>query len=585
MKQNKVIITNWLIGVLSISSIVYVALRAHFIGPYQDEITTFFWYAKKGDINPFHAHLDANNHVLNSLFIHISYLLFGTKLFFLRLPNILAFIIFCYYLFKISQLIKSQLLRFSLFITFLASIFFISFFSIARGYGISYAFLLGTFYFLLRIKDEYREKYLVYGLIFLSLSLWANLSLLLTSLPIFFAYVFYFIKSKPFSKISYLYLLIYIVPVYFAIDFALLLKNNGSLYLGIEGDFLFDAIMPLLFNLFYSFKIAYALLFIGGIGAVYLILFKRKSLLKSNAFILFFILFSSVMGIYLSFYILGVGYPVERALLHIGVLFIVYLFFILDEFNLKLVNYLALILPLFLVVFFFKEQGVNLTYIPIWRETTFHKSFFDKIDYNSENQPLIYGAGPINKSLNHYNVTDDFNYNVAQEGSKVSDIADYLILFNYKTDYNREKYVLLDSNTFTGVKLLRRNEKVSWIKFHELEIDSLHTKNQYPGFFEIDINPDSIGSFRNEIEFNCLTKNLKDNVWIVYILKNKNGETLHYNSYSVDRLFNNLNQDNFNKSFFIEDVSKDATVLNCYIWNIKGEDLFLTDIKIKNFHN
>lgn len=585
MKQNKVIITNWLIGILCVSSIVYVALRAHFIGPYQDEITTFFWYAKKGDINPFHAHLDANNHVLNSLFGHISYLLFGTKLFFLRLPNIIAFIIFCYYLFKISQLIKSQFLRFSLFLTFLASIFFISFFSIARGYGISYAFLLGAFYFLLRIKDEYREKYLVYGLILLSLSLWANLSILLTSLPVFFSYVFYFIKSKPGSKISFLYLLVYIVPVYFAIDFALLLKNNGSLYLGIEGDFLFDAIMPLLLNLFYSLQIAYALLFVGSVGVVYLIFFKRKTLLKSNAFILFFVLSSSVIGIYLSFYLLGVGYPVERALLHIGVLFIIYLFFILDEFKLKIVNFLALILPLFLVILFFKEQGVNLTYIPIWRETTFHKSFLDKIDYNSEKQPLIYGAGPINKSLNHYNVTDDVNYNMAQEGDKVSEITDYLVLFNYKTDYNKEKYVLLDSNIFTGVKLLKRKEKVKWIKFNELEIDSLHTKNQYPSFFEININPDSIGSLRNEIEFNCLTKNLKDNVWIVYIVKNNNGETLHYNSYSVDRLFNNLNQDKFKKSFFIEDVSKDATVLNCYIWNIKGDDLHLTDIRIKNYHN
>ena len=128
---------------------IYIVLRALHVPPYSDEVITFFTYVQTGDFQPFYAHVDANNHVLNSLLAHASYLIFGNSIFALRLPNVLFFLLYLYFAWQIRNLFRSNSVGLLWFITICTCHYLITFFHLARGYGISMALLLGALYHLL----------------------------------------------------------------------------------------------------------------------------------------------------------------------------------------------------------------------------------------------------------------------------------------------------------------------------------------------------------------------------------------------------------------------------------------------------
>ena len=100
-----------LIGaVVAMLAYIYVVLRGYFVPPFCDEIITFFDYVRTGDMHPFYAKLDANNHVLNSAISRVFYLLFGGEIFVLRLANLLAFGGYLFYLFRFKQFFQKPMI-------------------------------------------------------------------------------------------------------------------------------------------------------------------------------------------------------------------------------------------------------------------------------------------------------------------------------------------------------------------------------------------------------------------------------------------------------------------------------------------
>lgn len=86
-----------------------------------------------------------NNHILNTILTKLSATILGYSHFSVRLPNLLAFVIYAYSAWKISWLLsnkKKELLFISGVILFFANPYFIEYFGLCRGYGLSNAFLL-----------------------------------------------------------------------------------------------------------------------------------------------------------------------------------------------------------------------------------------------------------------------------------------------------------------------------------------------------------------------------------------------------------------------------------------------------------
>ena len=73
--SNRSRIESLILIVLFIFTFMYIIIRAYSVPIIHDEAATFFYYIQSGIFMPPEAHIDANNHILNSALAHFSYLL------------------------------------------------------------------------------------------------------------------------------------------------------------------------------------------------------------------------------------------------------------------------------------------------------------------------------------------------------------------------------------------------------------------------------------------------------------------------------------------------------------------------------
>lgn len=88
----------------------------------------------------------SNNHILNSLGMKATYLLFGPHALSLRLPNVLAFLIMAWSLFQLIRNWHAPLAWAAL-LALAGNEYLLHFFAMARGYGLSIAFMLLALHF------------------------------------------------------------------------------------------------------------------------------------------------------------------------------------------------------------------------------------------------------------------------------------------------------------------------------------------------------------------------------------------------------------------------------------------------------
>ena len=318
---------------------IYILLRAIRVPFFSDEVSTFFRYVQIGQFNPFLHDANANNHPLNSLLMWFCYRLFGDGPLALRLPNVLAFFLYGYYVIKLGRLFKSPWLSLAWLVVMIGSHYVVSFFHLARGYGLSLAFLMMALYHLQALATAYSRKNLVFSLCGISLALWANLSLLTPGLALagLSGLLLLLFHNKNRNRSAFLTDLglgtvFGILPIAFAIKLALYLKKGGALYHGVDEGFVSVVINRFMMEVvprdsdaglyyFWPFFGVYV------IGLGYL-LFTGK---WKNSYALQLILWLTVVGTILQHVLMDVFYPLDRAALHFFPLFATAFFFVLKE--------------------------------------------------------------------------------------------------------------------------------------------------------------------------------------------------------------------------------------------------------------
>jgi len=120
-----------------------------------------------------YANPGTNNHILNTLLMKLFQALFGTSELILRLPNILAHILYLIFSFKIFNR-YSERNAILFFILMNANPFLIDFFSLARGYGIAISLMVTAFYFYCRFLENQKNKYHVIAMLLLCVAALAN---------------------------------------------------------------------------------------------------------------------------------------------------------------------------------------------------------------------------------------------------------------------------------------------------------------------------------------------------------------------------------------------------------------------------
>ncbi|MEM7035904.1 MAG: glycosyltransferase family 39 protein [Bacteroidota bacterium] len=120
----------------------------------------------------------ANNHLLNSILMKLSSGLFGDGEFALRLPNVLAHLAYLGFSMALAWRFKKTALVIFGFVFLNLNPYLLDFFSLARGYGLAMAAMMGAIYFMYRFFDRKEVRALYFSILAGCLAVLANFTML-----------------------------------------------------------------------------------------------------------------------------------------------------------------------------------------------------------------------------------------------------------------------------------------------------------------------------------------------------------------------------------------------------------------------
>lgn len=329
-------------GLLSGVIFLYLVIKAAIMPFVLDEATSFVEFVHMGweYIIPGNARWTTNNHLLNSLLMWISYRCFGSSEFALRLPNVLAFIVYAFAVFKLMKHLNNRLLRWLFVIGLLSPLYIIDFFAMARGYGLSFAFALLAFALWLETLDN--QKRYIWAEFSLFLAVAANLNFLYVW-PAWWVLSLIrdaFVLRYSVKKIVFLrFISTALLSVHIA--YGIILKHNFTFDLGLQSGYLRTLKSHLYFcyaslgNWALGLLIAFAGILVIGF------LLKRKELRAFSWF------FPGIITLTVATYVFGnllvqLPLPAGRIGLYLYLLWFPAMVFIVDAFDKKTGLILAL---------------------------------------------------------------------------------------------------------------------------------------------------------------------------------------------------------------------------------------------------
>ncbi len=297
---------------------VYLIIKAVHMPFVLDEATTFVEFVQTGHIWPGDSRFTTNNHFLNTGLAWVFYKLFGASEFVLRLPNLLAFAGYAWALFSLSKHLKSAALKIVFVVGMLAPLYMIDFFAMARGYGLSYAFLLISFAFWLNAAAGKRTYW--YAEIALFLAVLANLSIIYVWPAFWLMSFFRDVKWLNFSlkkaiRLRFFSLLL-IVP---HMAYAVLLNQNFTFDLGTEISIL-ESFNSHIGTIYFANKIL-AFSCLAALAVLFALLFSLRKTNFTNASLLFVGSMAITLGLYLFLFVaVDAPLPIGRVSLHLFLL-------------------------------------------------------------------------------------------------------------------------------------------------------------------------------------------------------------------------------------------------------------------------
>lgn len=275
-----------------------------------------------------------NNHILNTILVKYFEMMFGNSEFVLRLPNILAFIVYATFIvLMVSK--KSKGLLFFSFVILTCNPYLLDFFAICRGYGLSIAFMLMSIYYLINHFTSKRQNSLALFNLAAFLAFMSNFSLLnfyLSAIIVFNIITWLNLKLnedrytlKQFVRVNKINLIAFAVFVAVLYEPLRKISKIGLLDYGGKAGFMEDTVGSLVSGLFYEqgvgpfwYTVLKWLLVIPSVAIFCLALFKLfkkdKDFLQKNPdmILLNFILTGIIMSSLLQHYFLKNDFYTHR---------------------------------------------------------------------------------------------------------------------------------------------------------------------------------------------------------------------------------------------------------------------------------
>lgn len=482
---------------LSIAVFAYILFRAIFGPMIHDEAETFFIYVRTGTFIPPNCYIDANNHLLNSLLTFIAYKVLGDSPVVLRLPNVLAFLVYVYYTFKTGRFINDRISRWAFYICFLFTHFIIEFFAYSRGYGMSMAFLVASVYYLIAFAKKPVAKIYLFHSLFMMLTVLANLSLMNTFILSQLAVIIVLLIQERKNRrlwIQVALMAALIVLPYFVVmtNYSFMLRKHGAFYYGsLEGfwDMTVDSLSQVLFRIspivfsysaLAAFVVCYTLLLVYWIK-------KRNDFLSHKSLLVYPYLFAGNLFFTIALSeILKVNYPQDRVAMYFFLLFAGAIVFASEWFG-KKYKYL-LFVPMALVVVQFVASA-NPYFSSYYPNISLPASFFDYIEKESkksEYPPTVEAYHLYRTEWAYNNIHRQNLLGVLHFQSYPSFSTEYLIALKKDTVQWENDYNPVVQDNYSDLILLKRKTDMQYrtVCTSDTTCDIV-TYNEYYGLLKI----------------------------------------------------------------------------------------------------
>lgn len=577
----------------------YLLLRAINVPFTTDEVATFFFYVQRGNFLPPFAHWDANNHILNSALSYLSYLAFGSSTLALRLPNLLLFIPFFIYVYKIGSKLSNNLLKWTFILSLCLSHNFIEFFALDRGYGMSMAFLLGAIWYLMEVLDKNRLRDYLLASIFISLSILSNMTLL-NSAIIMISILFLLIiinfkdtkRTDSYKAIAYIFAFT-IIPMVYILWVLFAFKNKGLLYYGTLDGFYELSVQSIikLLSESESFLIPFFIFFyflIVLLNGVYHGIKEKNLLVYLDSKYVFFLLFiGNFAAILIMANMLEINYPEDRTGIYFFPFFIGAILFALSEWSFQIKkNFLILLLLPFSFFPLHFIQKININYSTLWSELNIPDRYYTTVKEEADKNsylPTIGGYRMRTMDWSYKNLMNGGSMNQLQSSHHPEYLSDYQIVVNKEEEDWMNYYTVLDYDDYSNLSLLKRIDSVSHTKLKSTSKDDQEaTTKEYFNIYKGQVDSLIGETLLINLSFN-LSSDAKPFVGrIVAGTKNKDKKMQMYEFVEFDykRIQWKKESSTFKASLYLYSLPEDSDYLTVYLWNTEGEEYELKDIHI-----
>jgi hypothetical protein len=561
-----------------------VLLRCIFVPFAHDEVATFYYYIQPGKFLPFLSHPDANGHFLCSATSWVSFRLWGSSSAALRVPEMLAFLVLCYAVFRMGKLFSSLLARMVFSAAFIISFNFISFYSLCRGYGLSMALLvLALYYFFVYIRYS-SPGHIAKFVLFSQLALSANLTLVMATGLLTGVLIVFQLSRKSFFKAgNILLLLLHFALLGFWICYGFYLKEAGALYYG-TGESYWDVTFKSLIDttILQSRTVYWLMIILSAmmlVKFVYLLIRDGIRSFFSNNFLLSFFLFCALVLIfYLLKKIAAINYPEDRTGLFFYAFFMTALAFMINN----LWNSIQLVF-FYIPLFFLFQLAVmfNIRVHP-WRVyETMPQQFFDTLveEYLHEGRPVTIAGHRVREffyGFMNYNSPVKLNHMTAPEALQMN--CDYALATKADQPWYHPYYYELAHDKYWDFTLLKRKTPLKRVQLAASSPGKFTGTGEYYNAFEAkdtifgEINPLQ-GSF--VLEFDSVP--VPFNAWLVLQVDGEgdSGNLL------VRAPLNLIKEDwNGTRNFSVDLVTGNVPLrikrIVAYLWNIDKKHLQFT---------
>jgi len=562
---------------------LYILLRALLVDTLHDEVATYMFYFYQGDYLGATIQWDANNHLLNSFIGHLLYKVFGDNFFVLRLPNVLAFVLYFWATVRLAKDLSAPWLKTMVLLALNTVPFVMEYFGNARGYGLSLGFFAWALVHGLDHLRVYSLRSLYLSYAFLLLAIAANLTLINSSAMLALIFLCYPLLNRQSKRVAWKEMFVHfgfalaLAPfVYYGVS----LKRAGALYYG-SLDGLWDVTGKSLSRyvlfydadlLMYFWLLLFALLLLGGI-----VLLRSRSFsnwLREPALVFAALFFGNLIMAVGMAKILEINYPEDRTAIYLIPVFILLVAHLLEHFKkIQALKWLFLFFPLTFIWHFSFSTSV---FSPDDRlDSDFYATV--KKEIQPENSVMIYHI--LNWNWPYHESHERNKASVALFDNPNSILADIIVT---KTTILNNPDILRLYDTIAyhpASTYIAFKRKVPMLRMPLDTTEKIAAKGnlEYADICQIPLDGRAGKDLLLSVSGHLKTQAAHNKIQLVVQTFNAEGAMVRNYYYSFETTYQSqLIDDNFLHHFIVEQVSPDEKQIKVYLWN---RALHLIDLK------